>query len=79
MKFNKEGLIVGFALFALFFGAGNLILPPFLGFLAGSQWYLVALGFVISAVGLPLMGIFAHARHKEVCSVLLKRSLPFLV
>jgi len=62
MKFNKEGLIVGFALFALFFGAGNLILPPFLGFLAGSQWYLVALGFVISAVGLPLLGIFAHAR-----------------
>lgn len=62
MKFSKEGLIVGFALFALFFGAGNLILPPFLGFLAGSHWYLVALGFVISAVGLPLLGIFAHAR-----------------
>lgn len=62
MKFTKEGLIVGFALFALFFGAGNLILPPFLGFLAGSQWYLVALGFIISAVGLPLLGIFAHAR-----------------
>jgi LIVCS family branched-chain amino acid:cation transporter len=62
MKFTKEGLIVGFALFALFFGAGNLILPPFLGFMAGSQWYLVALGFVISAVGLPLLGIFAHAR-----------------
>ncbi|WP_034918229.1 branched-chain amino acid transport system II carrier protein [Gillisia sp. CAL575] len=54
--------MVGFALFALFFGAGNLILPPFLGFLNGSQWYLVALGFVISAVGLPLLGIFAHAR-----------------
>ncbi len=62
MKLTKEGLIVGFALFALFFGAGNLILPPFLGFLAGSHWYLVALGFVISAVGLPLLGIFAHAR-----------------
>lgn len=62
MKFNKEGVIVGFALFALFFGAGNLILPPFLGFLAGTQWYLVALGFVLSAVGLPLLGIFAHAR-----------------
>ncbi|RKS55246.1 LIVCS family branched-chain amino acid:cation transporter [Gillisia mitskevichiae] len=62
MKFNNESLIVGFALFALFFGAGNLILPPFLGFLAGSEWYLVALGFIISAVGLPLLGIFAHAR-----------------
>lgn len=62
MKFTKESLITGFALFALFFGAGNLILPPYLGFFAGSQWYLVALGFVITAVGLPLLGIFAHAR-----------------
>ena len=62
MKFTKEALVVGFALFAMFFGAGNLILPPFLGFFAGSHWYLVALGFVISAVGLPLLGIFAHAR-----------------
>lgn len=62
MKFTKETVVVGFALFAMFFGAGNLILPPFLGFFAGSQWYLVALGFVISAVGLPLLGVFAHAR-----------------
>ena len=62
MKFTKESLIVGFALFALFFGAGNLILPPFLGFFAGTQWYLVAFGFALSAVGLPLLGIFAHAR-----------------
>ncbi len=62
MKFNKEVLVTGFALFALFFGAGNLILPPFLGFFAGSQWYLVAFGFIISAIGLPLLGILAHAR-----------------
>lgn len=62
MKFTKEVFLVGFALFALFFGAGNLILPPYLGFFSGPQWYLVALGFVISAVGLPLLGIFAHAR-----------------
>ncbi|MCM4160569.1 branched-chain amino acid transport system II carrier protein [Antarcticibacterium flavum] len=62
MKFNKETLILGFALFALFFGAGNLILPPALGFFAGSQWYLVAIGFILSAVGLPLLGIVAHAR-----------------
>lgn len=62
MKFSKEALVVGFALFALFFGAGNLILPPYLGFFAGAKWYLVALGFLISAVGLPLLGIIAHAR-----------------
>ncbi|HSI70155.1 MAG TPA: branched-chain amino acid transport system II carrier protein [Gillisia sp.] len=62
MKLNKETLILGFALFALFFGAGNLILPPALGFFAGWQWYLVAFGFILSAVGLPLLGIIAHAR-----------------
>lgn len=62
MKFTKETFIVGFALFALFFGAGNLILPPYLGFFAGENWYLVAAGFLLSAVGLPLLGIFAHAR-----------------
>lgn len=54
--------MVGLALFALFFGAGNLILPPALGYFAGAQWYLVALGFGLSAVGLPLLGIIAHAR-----------------
>jgi len=62
MKFTKETFIVGFALFALFFGAGNLILPPYLGFFAGREWYLVALGFVISGIGIPLLGILAHAR-----------------
>ncbi|MFL1894480.1 branched-chain amino acid transport system II carrier protein [Aquimarina sp. 2-A2] len=62
MKFTKESLITGFALFSMFFGAGNLILPPSLGFKAGDAWFLVTIGFMISAVILPLLGIFAHAR-----------------
>ncbi|MBQ4819830.1 branched-chain amino acid transport system II carrier protein [Aquimarina sp. MMG016] len=62
MKFNKETFIAGFALFSMFFGAGNLILPPNLGFKSGDMWLWVTLGFVISAVVLPLLGIFAHAR-----------------
>ncbi|MFD2563466.1 branched-chain amino acid transport system II carrier protein [Aquimarina rubra] len=62
MQFNKETFITGFALFSMFFGAGNLILPPNLGFKAGEMWLWVAVGFVISAVVLPLLGIFAHAR-----------------
>ena len=52
----------GFALFSMFFGAGNLILPPFLGFKAGGDWFWVALGFAITAVLIPLLGILAHAR-----------------
>ena len=60
---NKKTLtITAFALFSLFFGAGNLILPPLLGFKSGNAWWLVNLGFCLSAVLIPLLGILAHAR-----------------
>ncbi|WP_108867710.1 branched-chain amino acid transport system II carrier protein [Aquimarina aquimarini] len=62
MRFNKETFVAGFALFSMFFGAGNLMLPPLLGLKAGDAWFMVILGFVISAVLIPLLGIFAHAR-----------------
>ncbi|PKA98382.1 LIVCS family branched-chain amino acid:cation transporter [Flavobacteriaceae bacterium MAR_2009_75] len=58
----KETLVTAFALFSLFFGAGNLILPPLLGFQSGSLWWLVALGFCVSAVLIPILGILAHAK-----------------
>lgn len=50
------------ALFSLFFGAGNLILPPQLGFRSGEDWWLVVLGFSVSAVFIPILGILAHAK-----------------
>lgn len=59
---TKETLVTAFALFSLFFGAGNLILPPLLGFRAGELWWLVTLGFCLSAVLIPLLGILAHAK-----------------
>ncbi|WP_036381163.1 branched-chain amino acid transport system II carrier protein [Muricauda sp. MAR_2010_75] len=60
---NKKKLtITAFALFSLFFGAGNLILPPLLGFKSGNSWWLVTVGFCLSAVLIPLLGILAHAR-----------------
>ncbi len=62
MHKSKELLVTSFALFSLFFGAGNLILPPQLGFRAGPDWWLVAIGFAISAVLIPILGIRAHAR-----------------
>ncbi len=62
MKRTKETLVTAFALFSLFFGAGNLILPPQLGFKSGELWWLVALGFCLSAVLVPILGILAHAR-----------------
>ena len=59
---SKETFITAFALFSLFFGAGNLILPPLLGFKSGEFWWLVTLGFCLSAVFIPIMGILAHAK-----------------
>jgi len=55
-------VLVGMALFAMFFGAGNLIFPPYMGFLSGSVWSLALLGFLITGIGMPLMGIIAAAR-----------------
>lgn len=62
MNKAKEVWIAGFALFSLFFGAGNLILPPNLGINAGLDWWIVVLGFVITAVAIPILAIFAHAK-----------------
>ncbi|WP_291869804.1 branched-chain amino acid transport system II carrier protein [Maribacter sp.] len=62
MNKTKDILITAFALFSLFFGAGNLILPPLLGFKSGNLWSLVTLGFCLSAVVIPILGILAHAK-----------------
>lgn len=59
---RKSDWILALALFSLFFGAGNLILPPQLGFRSGPFWWLTGLGFSISAVIIPMLGILAHAR-----------------
>src|SRR5690625_1429288 len=50
---------IGFMLFALFFGAGNLIFPAQLGQYAGTNIWPAIIGFLITGVGLPLLGIFA--------------------
>ncbi|MBD3863335.1 branched-chain amino acid transport system II carrier protein [Olleya marilimosa] len=62
MNKTKDLLITSFALFSLFFGAGNLLLPPLLGYNAGQNWFWVTLGFVITAVVIPIIGIYAHAK-----------------
>lgn len=55
----KQTLLVAFTLFGMFFGAGNLIFPVHLGQLAGSQVWPATLGFVITAVGIPILGVAA--------------------
>nr|WP_299032610.1 branched-chain amino acid transport system II carrier protein [uncultured Tenacibaculum sp.] len=62
MHKTKEIFINGFALFSMFFGAGNLILPPLLGKNAANLWIWVTLGFFVTAVFIPMLGILAHAK-----------------
>ncbi|OCA83042.1 branched-chain amino acid transport system II carrier protein [Bacillus sp. FJAT-27225] len=59
-----DTLFIGFMLFSMFFGAGNLIFPPFLGALSGTSYWLAMAGFILTAVGLPLLVILAVARIK---------------
>lgn len=63
MKSMSKGevLTVGLMMFSIFFGAGNLIFPPALGQAAGSQSIIAMLGFLVTGVGLPLLGITAIA------------------
>ena len=56
---TRAYLAIGMMLFALFFGAGNLIFPAALGQHAGSNVGWALLGFVLTGVGLPLLGVAA--------------------
>lgn len=55
----KDSIVIGFALFAMFFGAGNLIFPIYLGKISGTGYVKAMLGFIITATGLPFLGIIA--------------------
>ncbi|MBQ6817828.1 MAG: branched-chain amino acid transport system II carrier protein [Bacilli bacterium] len=58
MENKKRNLIlISFMLFSLFFGAGNLIFPPLLGQQAGNNAFWAMLGFLITAVVLPVLGV----------------------
>ena len=58
----RQRLLLGFTLFSMFFGAGNLIFPPHLGAQAGSNFWPAFAGFAVSAIGLPIAGVVAVAR-----------------
>ncbi len=61
---NKNTLIVGFMLFAVFFGAGNLIFPPKLGFESGEHFWFAISGFILTGVGLPLVATIVAACYE---------------
>ncbi|WP_428945392.1 branched-chain amino acid transporter carrier protein BrnQ [Pantoea sp. FN060301] len=59
---SRDILALGFMTFALFVGAGNIIFPPMVGIQSGEHVWIAALGFLITAVGLPVITVIALAR-----------------
>ena len=55
----KQRILVAATLFGMFFGAGNLIFPVHLGQLAGRNAIPAMIGFIITAVGIPILGVAA--------------------
>jgi LIVCS family branched-chain amino acid:cation transporter len=60
-----QNLLIGSLLFGLFFGAGNLIFPVQMGQQAGSNAFMATIGFLITGVGLPMLGIIASALSRS--------------
>lgn len=54
---SSKGMQVGLLLFGMFFGAGNLIFPPSLGFQSGESFWPAILGFIITGVGIAILAL----------------------
>ncbi len=75
-KIHKDAIVIGAALFAMFFGAGNLIFPPAIGLSAGDHWIGSLLGFLVTGIGLPVMGVLAVSKAGGTLNDLAKRVSP---
>ena len=75
---NKEIIVMGFGLFAMFLGAGNIIFPPYIGIISGTKWPTGLLGFAVTGIGMPLLGLLATFRAGgNIDKFAGKVSLPF--
>ena len=54
--------VIGFALFSMFFGAGNVIFPPYLGLSCGAEWFAGFAWYYLADIGLALLALFAVLR-----------------
>ena len=64
----RQKILVAGTLFGMFFGAGNLIFPVHLGQLAGRNVIPAIIGFIVTAVGIPIFGVAAIGiTHSDGC------------
>ena len=67
-------LFIGFMMFSTFFGAGNLIFPPYLGMVSGKAWAVGFLGFLIGDVVLAMLSVIAACKFPDANRGILTRS-----
>ncbi len=63
MKKRIDQFVIGFALFSMFFGAGNIIFPPYLGLGSGPDWIMGFICYYIADIGLAILAIFALLKN----------------
>ena len=65
-KFSKknllDGTVIGAALVSMFFGAGNMIFPPYLGLKSGTEWIIAFLFYFIADIGLAIIAVMAQIK-----------------
>ena len=74
---NKKALdvvVVGFALFSMFFGAGNLLFPPYLGLVSGTNWIVSLSGFILTDIILALVVVMAAVKFDGDLDLTLSRA-----
>lgn len=64
-----EAVLIGITLFSMFFGSGNLIFPPFMGFEAGSMTWQAMIGFTVTAILFPVLGVIVIAEFGDLSSL----------
>jgi LIVCS family branched-chain amino acid:cation transporter len=65
MKHFKYSLVLGMTIFAIMFGAGNVILPPSVGYFAGENYFIAILAFILTSAGFAALGIWSMALQKN--------------
>ncbi|MCH9632444.1 MAG: Branched-chain amino acid transport system 2 carrier protein [Chlamydiae bacterium] len=70
---NLSSFGVGLAIFSMFFGAGNSIFPVYIGYISKNLWYVAILGLILTAVLMPILGIFGMLRSHGDPSIFFSR------
>ena len=64
----KSIFTYGFAIFAMFFGSGNLVFPLQIGHASADDWFMGFLGLLITGIALPFLGLFVIKLHRGNCN-----------